>query len=123
MSDKSALDVAMEVVAIFDEAEKNGQVLVHTHCLTVARALLAMAEENRRMRDALDAMGFGYAPMDETIGWRGSLDEKGHPLSAGSAIFHCEFCYQGHEDAAQIAHSDDCAITLARACYAEPSHG
>lgn len=80
----------------------------------------SLIAEVERLRAICGLLGFGGDPADEKIGWRGTLDEKGYAAPPGDAVFHCEFCYQGHENCTLIPHPNDCPVPLIRTALQEP---
>jgi len=65
--------------------------------------------EAQRLRNALEAFGFGGSYVGEQVGWRGTF-----PAPSTDAHFRCEFCQQEHIHCIEIPHSDDCPVSIAR---------
>lgn len=70
-----------------------------------------MAARNIELSASLKALGFGG---EEKIGWRGT-----HPAPSTDAHFRCEFCNAEHLNCDEIAHADECPVTLARAAASQ----
>ena len=67
--------------------------------------------ERERLRKALASLGFGT---EEKIGWRGA-----HPAPSTDAHFRCEFCHAENLNCDEIAHTDECPVTICRAALSE----